>query len=258
MFEAQDYTNQKRLGDFTLSKKENALDRGGLLYDATKVMQMTQKFLHKNLTDILRSRKVKETYTQKDQGDLRAQQERFKRDDPDAKYPAYLQDRRKELYNPLRDNRMTFTDRMVVGKMKRFGKWKEERDAYDRDGNGLLRKMDSLVESVYNSEKNLEWLAECGKADRDPHPSEESDRDFDLFGSSDEDLGHEKASKGQTPSKTNQTVPGAAGPPETSSKNAGALEQTPGTFDTKLDSLSGTPNLSAGGSIFVQDPILIP
>lgn len=57
MFEAQDYTNQKRLGDFTLSKKENALDRGGLLYDATKVMQMTQKFLHKNLTDILRSRK---------------------------------------------------------------------------------------------------------------------------------------------------------------------------------------------------------
>ena len=49
---------------------------------------------------------------------------------------------------------------MVIEKMKRFGKWNYERDGtgYDKDDNGMLKKMDSLVESVYNSEKNLEWL----------------------------------------------------------------------------------------------------
>jgi hypothetical protein len=41
MFEATDYKKQKRLGDFTTSKTENAMERGGLLYDTTKVMQMT-------------------------------------------------------------------------------------------------------------------------------------------------------------------------------------------------------------------------
>jgi hypothetical protein len=41
MFEASDYMNQKKLGVFTLSKNENFLEKGKLLYDATKVMQMT-------------------------------------------------------------------------------------------------------------------------------------------------------------------------------------------------------------------------
>jgi hypothetical protein len=38
MFEANDFKNQKRLGEFTLSKNQNFLERGQLLYDATKVM----------------------------------------------------------------------------------------------------------------------------------------------------------------------------------------------------------------------------
>jgi hypothetical protein len=59
---------------------------------------------------------------------------------------------------------MTFTEMKVIEKMKKMGKWDAK-----RDGPGVptdpsepnpppLRKIDSLVESVYNSEKNLEWL----------------------------------------------------------------------------------------------------
>ena len=75
------------------------------------------------------------------------------------------------MYNPLKENRITFTDRMVIEKMKKFGKWDYARDGtgYEPNEHGVLRKMDSLVESVYNSEKNLEWMNECGKPHNDPH-----------------------------------------------------------------------------------------
>ena len=47
---------QKGLGGFKMSKKENAIERGQLLYDATKVTQMTQLYIQKNLKDIKRTR----------------------------------------------------------------------------------------------------------------------------------------------------------------------------------------------------------
>ena len=56
MFEANDYMQQKGLGGFKMSKKENAIERGQLLYDATKVTQMTQLYIQKNLKDIKRTR----------------------------------------------------------------------------------------------------------------------------------------------------------------------------------------------------------
>ena len=35
-------------------------------------------------------------------------------DDPDLKLPEYLRDRRSELYNPLKENRITFTEKKVI------------------------------------------------------------------------------------------------------------------------------------------------
>lgn len=77
-----------------------------------------------------------------------------------------------------------------------MGKWD-----YARDGDGYggtdpftgeerkLKKIDSLVESVYNSEKNLEWLRDYGQPGKVPPPSEQSDQDFNLFDSSSEKEG---------------------------------------------------------------------
>lgn len=62
MIEAKEFMNQKRLGEFTLSKKENILEKGQLLYDATKVMQMTQGYLKKNLLDLMKKRKLNEAH----------------------------------------------------------------------------------------------------------------------------------------------------------------------------------------------------
>jgi hypothetical protein len=65
MIEAQEFLNQKRLGDIILSKKDNALEKGKLLYDATKVMQMTQGYLKKNLVDLMKKRKWNEAQSSK-------------------------------------------------------------------------------------------------------------------------------------------------------------------------------------------------
>ena len=138
--------------------------------------------------------------------------------------------------------------------MKRFGKWNYEKDGtgYDKDENGMLKKMDSLVESVYNSEKNLEWLQDCGKPDQDPHPSEESDRDYDLFGSDEED-------DAASPSKRDlgKSTPNKKPAEEKENKNQ---DRTPQQNDIKFDQSvmsAGTPNISAGGSIFIQDSIQV-
>lgn len=64
MIEAKEFMNQKRLGEMTLSKKENILEKGQLLYDATKVMQMTQGYLKKNLLDLMKKRKWNESNMQ--------------------------------------------------------------------------------------------------------------------------------------------------------------------------------------------------
>jgi hypothetical protein len=103
---------------------------------------------------------------------------------PDANLPAYLKDRRGELYNPMKENRLTFTEMRCISKMQKMGMWN-----YDRDGTGYpeegkeLKKVDSLVESAYNSEKNLEWLKIGGCPVKCPVPSEQSDLDVNLFDS---------------------------------------------------------------------------
>lgn len=61
MVEVRDFEKQKRLGEFTLSKKDNILERGELLYDKTKVMQMTNLYIKKNLMDLMKQRKYYES-----------------------------------------------------------------------------------------------------------------------------------------------------------------------------------------------------
>ena len=57
------------------------------------------------------------------------------------------------------------------------------------NGEWTLKKVDSLVESVYNSEKNLEWLKEMeaeGLKGRKPPPaSVVSESDFNIHDSRD-------------------------------------------------------------------------
>jgi len=42
---------------------------------------------------------------------------------PDENLPKYLKDRRGDLYNPLKENKMTFTEMKIINKMKVMGKW---------------------------------------------------------------------------------------------------------------------------------------
>jgi hypothetical protein len=120
---------------------------------------------------------------------------RFAGFDPEANLPAYLKDRRHELFNPLKNEaKTTYTERRCIEKMKAMGKWD-----YQRDGDGYggpdpytgeprkLKKIDSLVESAYNSEKNLEWMQEYGEPFKVPPPSEQSDQDFNLYESENEE-----------------------------------------------------------------------
>ena len=67
--------------------------------------------------------------------------------------------------------------------MKKMGMWNEIRDGpgENQEPGKVLRKVDSLVESVYNSEKNLEWLKEADCPVKCPPPSELSDTDFNLY-----------------------------------------------------------------------------
>jgi len=51
--------------------------------------------------------------------------------DPDANLPGYLKDRRGELYNPMKENRLTFTEMRCISKMQKMGMWN-----YERDGSG--------------------------------------------------------------------------------------------------------------------------
>lgn len=75
----------------------------------------------------------------------------------------------------------------VYEKMKKMGKYDPVRDGPYIEGQpGILKKVDSLVESVYNSEKNLQWLKEGGSPTRCPPPSELSDKDYNLFDSGSE------------------------------------------------------------------------
>ena len=57
--------------------------------------------------------------------------------------------------------------------MKKMGKYDPLRDGpYDTNQPGVIKKVDSLVLSVYNSERNLEWLEEGNSPIKGPPPSE--------------------------------------------------------------------------------------
>jgi hypothetical protein len=84
------------------------------------------------------------------------------------------------MFNPMKQENITFTEMMCIKKMKEMKKWpyKEE-----------IRRVDSLVESAYNSEKNAVWRAyQPESRDRLMH-TEASEEEFNLFdkSSSEED-----------------------------------------------------------------------
>ena len=177
MFEVDDYMHQKGLGEMNLSKKDNILGKGQQLYDPDKVKKITDA--NKNIVEIIRKdNKVEKVVN------------------PDENLPNYLKDRRGDLYNPLKENKMTFTEMKIINKMKVMGKWD-----YQKDGTGMgddghpLRKIDSLVESVFNSEKNLDWLKEGNCPIKCPAPSVMSTNDFNLFESQSEEGGDDDGLK---------------------------------------------------------------
>ena len=77
----------------------------------------------------------------------------------------------------------------VIEKMKKMGKWNEELmgpsgSLHPNDPlPPTMKKIDSLVESVFNSEKNLEWLPESGCPVKAPPPSIMSESDVNMFDS---------------------------------------------------------------------------
>jgi hypothetical protein len=73
------------------------------------------------------------------------------------------------MWNPLRENRTTHIEEHVLSKVKKAGKWDGRLGIVE---GGKLVKVDSLVESAYNSEKNLEWLKEEKCPVKCPLPSE--------------------------------------------------------------------------------------
>jgi hypothetical protein len=52
------------------------------------------------------------------------------------------------MLNPLKSDKITFTEMKIITKMKELGKWKNGDE---------LKRIDSLVESAYNTEQNLHW-----------------------------------------------------------------------------------------------------
>lgn len=67
---------------------------------------------------------------------------------------------------------VTFTESNCIKNMKLAGKWKEDPPH--------LTRIDSLVESAYNSEKNLQWISYAQSA-HEPNPSEVSDDNVNIY-----------------------------------------------------------------------------
>lgn len=60
MIDANDYLQQRRLGEFHFTKQANVMNKESLLIDSTKVKQMTSAFIKHNLGDIFTKRKLQE------------------------------------------------------------------------------------------------------------------------------------------------------------------------------------------------------
>ena len=76
------------------------------------------------------------------------------------------------MLNPMKQGEITFTELFCIDKMKQLGKWNE------KDG---LNRVDSLIESAYNSEKNSEWRKYRPESRDRLLPTEASEEEFDLF-----------------------------------------------------------------------------
>jgi len=87
----------------------------------------------------------------------------------------------------MKENKITFTEMRVINKMKKMGLWNKElmeNTEFTKDGQApTLKKIDSLVESVFNSEKNLEWLPLSGCPVKAPPPSVMSESDINIYDS---------------------------------------------------------------------------
>ena len=69
----------------------------------------------------------------------------------DISSSGYLRSKMKGMINPLKGEQMTFTEQKCIKKMKDMKIW----NAGSQKSN--LERIDSMVESVYNSEKNAEY-----------------------------------------------------------------------------------------------------
>ena len=72
----------------------------------------------------------------------------------------------------MRTGEITFTEIRAIDKMKAMRRWHEKQP---------LKRLDSLVESIYNSEKNLEWRNYRPESRDKLYNSEASEEEFDLF-----------------------------------------------------------------------------
>ena len=80
------------------------------------------------------------------------------------------------MTNKMKNGEITFTELRCIDNMKALKKWKEPEP---------IKRVDSLVESVYNSEKNLYWRNYKPESRDKLMNTEASEEEFDLYKKSD-------------------------------------------------------------------------
>ncbi|CDW72567.1 UNKNOWN [Stylonychia lemnae] len=180
MIDKNDFERSTKLGQIETPINENMLDKHKFLLDPQNLKQFSVGIIQKKIQDFRKINTINQYQQMENQlkrqfSESTEQQSQYNEDDDKM---SYVEKRKTMMLNPMRTGDITFTELRCIDKMKTMKRWE------DAENMGLSR-VDSLVESVYNSEKNAVWRNYKPESRDRLLPTEASDEEFDIFDKSD-------------------------------------------------------------------------
>eukprot|EP00347_Sterkiella_histriomuscorum_P011119 403373687 len=175
MIDQNGHNKQTKLGLIDTSTNSNLLEKHKFLLDPQNLKHFSVGVFKKRLLDLKQKTSIEkhqENYHRGSSSMKSSQKSLVFKDE----IQEFLDEKKKLMNNPLKTGDITFTELRCIDKMKKMGRWKEPEN---------LKRVDSLVESVYNSEKNMHWRNYKPESRDKLMNTEASEEEFDLFRKSD-------------------------------------------------------------------------